>query len=109
MALTKSIDLTTGTFVIGDRRGVLFSITPDNSWLAAGEALTASDFGFVNRIDLVLFEQKGGYVFEYDDTNNKVLAYYGDYSNASDGPGVAVPDTTDISAIGAVKGIAFGV
>lgn len=109
MALATAIDVTTGSFALGDRRAVLFSITPDSSWLAAGEALARSAFGFTARTDLVLFEQKGGYTFEYDDTNQKVLAYYADYSSGTDGALIAVPDTTDISGIGAVRGIAIGV
>lgn len=107
MALTKAVDRTTGTFVLGDRRAVLFTITPDSAWLEAGESLSKADLGLVV-VDLILFEQKAGYTFEYDDTNNKVLAYYGNYSESSDGALVAVPDDANISGIGAVRGIAIG-
>lgn len=112
MALTKSIDLTLGTFVIGDRKAVVFSITPDSAWLEAGESLTTADFGFLNRTDLVLIEPKGGYTFAYDRTNQKVLAYQqvdpADTGGA-DVPLAAVADDVDISGVGAVRGIAIGV
>lgn len=67
--------------------------TPDNSWLAAGEEMS---FGFTPVA--VFIENKGGYVFEYDYTNSKVLAYYADYDAAADGALIAVIDTTDISS-----------
>lgn len=93
--------------VMGDLRFAAIDVTPDASWLAAGEALVAADFGLTTLM-AVICESKGGYVFTYDRTNGKLLAYYGDNNNASDGPLIAVPDTTDISAIGKVRLVAFG-
>jgi hypothetical protein len=79
--------------------------TPDNSWLAAGEEMT---FSF-NTPVLVVVENKGGIVFEYDYTNEKMLAYYADYSTTTDGALIVVPDTTDLSTICAnTRYVAYG-
>jgi len=78
--------------------------TPDNSWLAAGEAMS---FGFTPVV--VFIEPKSGYVFEYDYTNSKELAYYADYDAVADGALIAVVDTTDLStACADTYYIAFG-
>lgn len=95
MALT--VTSVTGKQSMGSRRFEIVDITPDSSWLAAGEALTVAQLGFQS-IDFILFESAGGYVFKYDRANAKLLAYYGDNNNAADGALIAVPDTTDISA-----------
>lgn len=110
MALTVAQIESDGTalgHVFGDLRVQFLDVTPDASWLAAGEALTPAAFGLA-QVLFVVCEQKAGYVFRYDIANEKLLAYYGDYSNASDGALVAVPDTTDISGIGKVRILAFG-
>jgi hypothetical protein len=40
-----------------------------------------------------------GYVFVWDKSAGKVVAYWGDNNNASDGPGVEVPNATDLTAV----------
>lgn len=110
MGLTVSQIEADGTaigHVVGDLRLAMIDVTPDSSWLAAGEALVAADFGLTTLL-AVLCESKGGYVFTYDRANGKLRAYYGDNNNASDGALIAVPDTTDISGIGAVRLVAIG-
>jgi hypothetical protein len=92
--------------VFGDLRAQFIDVTPDASWLAAGEALAASAFG-LNQVLYVAPAVKGGYVFTYDIANSKLLAFYGNF-DASDGPLIAVPDTTDISGVGAVRLMAIG-
>lgn len=68
--------------------------TPDNSWLAVGEALT---FGFTPiKVDI---ESTGGIVFSYDYGNGKVLAWYCDLSSATDAALIVVPDAVDLSTI----------
>lgn len=104
MALT--VESATGKQSMGSRRFEIVDITPDSSWLAAGEALTPAELGFAS-IDFILFESVGGYVFKYDRTNQKVLAYYGDYDPAAAGPLTAVPDTTDIDAV-TVRALVIG-
>ena len=107
MALATAIDLTLGTFVIGDRRAVIFTVTPDSAWLAAGEAFTPGTVG-LDRLDLVLIEPAGGYTFAYDRENEKILAYYADYSSGTDGALIPVVDDVDLSAV-VFRGIAIGV
>lgn len=85
-------------------------ISFDSSYPTGGESLTAADLGFEDNAAnlIVLVPSKSGYVFEYDGANAKIKAYYGDNNNASDGPLIEVPNTTDLSAITDVRVIAFG-
>ncbi len=46
----------------------------------------------------------GGYLPVWDPTNSKLKVYYADNNNASDGPLIEVPNTTDLSGV-TVKGI----
>lgn len=89
-----------------ERKLVYVTIDFDASYPTGGEALTASDVG-LDRIDAV-FVESGEYNFEYDPTNEKILAYWGDNNNASDGPLVEVADTTDLSAV-SVNALVLGV
>src|SRR5690349_8178099 len=84
-----------GTALLG-----IGTFTPDSSWLAAGEVIDITGRGTIRS---ARFESKGGYIFRFDKASQSVLAYYGDNNNAADGPLIAVPDTTDISAIGPVE------
>lgn len=93
--------------VIGDLRLAIIDVTPDSSWLAAGEALVAADFGLTTLM-AVICESKGGYVFTYSRSAGKLLAYRADYDAVADGALIAVVDTTDISGIGAVRLVAIG-
>lgn len=82
----------------------------DSSYPTGGEALTAADLGFEDAAAnlIVHVPMKSGYMFEYDGTNAKIKAYYGDNNNASDGPLIEVPNTTDLSALTDVLVIAYG-
>jgi hypothetical protein len=44
-----------------------------------------ASFGLHKGIKRAIVETKGGYVFRVDRANHKLMVYYGDYSNASDG------------------------
>ena len=70
--------------------------------------LTAADLGFSVAPRSVVFEPKEGYVFVYDYSNSKVLAYMGDNNNASDGPLIEVANTTDLSAVTGVRVVSRG-
>lgn len=70
--------------------------TPDNSWLAVGEALTFAGINTPVHVDI---ESTGGIVFTYDFTNKKVLAWYCELSSGTDGAMIVVPDTVDLSSI----------
>lgn len=87
------------------------TFTFTNSYAAGGEALdfTSAGQGQLREVLAVWVEQNSGYQFFYDYTNKKVKAFWGDNNNASDGPGVEVADTTDLSTTpGAIRFIAFG-
>ena len=83
------------------------TIAFDNSYPTGGEATTAISAKFAT-LQGVIFESKSGYVFEYDYTNNKVKAMWGDNNNAADGPLVEVANTTDLSAVTGVRFFAWG-
>lgn len=51
-----------------------------------------------NRVDIVIVEPKGGYIFNYDYTNRKLLAYYADYSTGTDAVLIQVASGVDMSA-----------
>lgn len=74
----------------------------DSSYPTGGEALAPSALGMA-RFERVIAENKSGYLFEYDYTNEKLLAYYADNDGASDGALIQVADTTDLSAVTGVK------
>lgn len=110
MGLTVSQIESDGTslgHVVGDLRLSIIDVTPDSSWLAAGEALVAADFGLTTLLAVVP-ENKGGYLFVYDRANGKLLAYYADNNASGDSALIAVPDTTDISGLGKVRLIGIG-
>ena len=82
------------TNVSGNRLSVALKITPDASWLAAGEALDLTTY--VSNIETVHIESPGGYVFHYDRTNKKLLAY----EAGADGAALdAVSDATNLSSL----------
>lgn len=95
--------------VVGTEREVRGTVAFDASYPTGGESLSglaaACGLSLVN--DVKFFPHEG-FVFEWDSANAKVLAYYGDNDNASDGALVQVPNTTDISAQAAVQFVAKG-
>ena len=96
-------------FVIGDRRAVIADVDFDSSYPTGGEDLLPTTLGFTSRADFVLVEPAGGYTFEYDHTNSKVIARQGDNPNAAAAPAVQVPNTTNLSAVTGVRVLAIGV
>jgi hypothetical protein len=57
------------------------------NYAADGIAMDLSKV-FPSELHIVLFEARGGFLYEYDYTNKKVKVFYYDYSNASDGIGI---------------------
>lgn len=80
----------------------------DDKYPTGGESMDISAY-FPNKVLGVLFENKGGYVFEYDYNNKKVIAYHGNNDGTSDGPLVEVGNETDLKTITGVRFIAYGV
>ena len=109
MALTVT-NTTTGLYAksVGDEYETYKTIAFDSSYPTGGEPLTSADLGFAAAPRDVRIEPKSGYVFEYDAANQKVIVYYGDNNNASDGPLIQIPDTTNLSTLTGVKVIARG-
>ena len=88
----------------GDRMVcVPFSVTFDTSYSTGGDAVTWTDY-FTGTPDLVLlgdtFKVDGAYFFQYDYTNNKLLAFASDGTEASAGE-------NDLDGV-VVRGLAFG-
>lgn len=94
--------------VMGDMKYRIVTVDFDSSYPTGGEVLTAGDLQLVSvmKVDAQL---TSGYGFQYDHANEKLLAYYGDNNNASDGPLIQVPNTTDLSAITGVRLFVLGV
>lgn len=84
---------------LGHKRLVVTKATFDSSYPTGGEALAAADIGLqeINAIFAELGDT--GYVIRHDKTNGKLMAYYGDNNNASDGPLIEVPNATNLSTL----------
>lgn len=78
------------------------SFTGDASYLAGGMAL--KDLFQAAAVDsrlpiAIIAGACGGYVPVYVPSTGKLMVYWGDNNNASDGPLIEVPDTTDLHTI----------
>ena len=78
----------------------------DSSYPDGGEALTPADLGLKGVI-AVIAEPSAGYVLEYDHTNEKLIAYWGDYDAGADGVFIQ-PDGEDLTGITAARIVAIG-
>lgn len=94
--------------MVADRYFTFTTIDFDSSYPTGGESLTDGDLGLNDDNFDCFIHFKAGYNFEYDKANQKVLVYWGDNNNASDGPSVEAPDTTNLSTLTGVKVFAFG-
>lgn len=94
--------------MVADRYMVLATVDFDSSYPTGGEALSDADLGLNDDNLEVLCFHRNGYWFQYDKTNQKLLAYYADNNNASDGPAIEVPDTTSLATLTGVQMLAFG-
>ena len=81
------------TNITGNRLTVALKVVPDSSWLAAGEALNLTQF--VPVLETVLVDSDpGGYVWSFDRSAAKLLAY----EAGADGASLdAVADSTNLS------------
>lgn len=93
-AMVPEVNLKDSTYDL-----IVAHFTPDASWLAAGEVVSIAGHG---PIASMMIEPQGGYSFRFVASSQKIIATWGDNNNAADSAGVAVPDATDISAIGPV-------
>jgi len=83
------------------------TIALDNSYPTGGESLT-----FFANTKFVMLSNKGGYVFDYDLTNEKIIAYYADngYTVATSTvtPLVQFSSTGDLEALSDIPYFAIG-
>lgn len=82
------------------------TITFSTSYTTGGEEVDLRPY--LRDLKLVLVGPKGGYSFTYDLASRKVLAYRYDYPAAAVGPAVEVAAAVDLSVVGAVSFVAFG-
>lgn len=97
--------------VIGDRRLTTSTVTFDSSYASGGESLTGQNLGLpAGRVDFVVAESASGYVFSYDYTNKKLLAYVTKDPGDTGGANVVLQEAgaIDLSAL-AVRVLAIGV
>ena len=103
MAATVTVEKTIS--LGGTENLYLLSIAFDSSYPTGGEALD----GTGNETFLhVQAQATSGYVFQWDPANQKLLAYYADNDAGADSALIQVPNTTDLSALTAIKALAVG-
>lgn len=89
-------------FKVDQLQGALVTWAWDATYPAGGEAATANQLG-MSTVSAVIpvSSNTAGYVYNWDSTNSKLQAYYGDYNNAADGPliDIAVGDTAALTGI----------
>lgn len=103
MAATINVDYTID--LGGGWEQIIGTFALDASYPTGGESLDPSNVARVER----LMAQGGGtaatglgYQFNWNAADQKIVVLYADNNNASDGPLIQVPDTTDLSAITSV-------
>ena len=81
--------------IAGSRISATFKVVPDTSWLAVGESLDLLSLSSIPIIETVLLDGGStGYVWQYDRTNKKLLAF----EAGTDGAALdAVADATNLS------------
>lgn len=90
----------------GNRTRTSVVIAFDASYPTGGEPLTRAQLG-LSQVDDVIIPPKGGFIFEYDYTNQKVLVYV-EEAVAAGGPLLEVANATDLSTLTGVRVIAVG-
>jgi hypothetical protein len=101
MALTISL---TGDWMhsIGDLKAVHGIVTFDNSYASGGESLTAANVGLQKILFMSLNQGEDGYVYKYDYTNSKVLAYVSKDPAAAGGADIVLQEAGAIDLSAAV-------
>lgn len=83
------------------------TITFDSSYPTGGEPLVPTDVGLSSKVEFISVSPADGYIFEYDYSNEKVIAY--EPTSDATAPAVAkeVANTDDLSTVTA-RYFAFG-
>ena len=107
-AITKTKDAalnTQSTIASHNRYGGKFeygNIAIVGSYVSGGVAITFPDF---KKVKVLLCENRGGYMYEYDSTNKKLIVRTCAVSNAA---GVVVQATVSLSALSNIPYVAIG-
>jgi len=99
MALTYAIR---EHLALGNVKGQIVDITFDSSYAAGGEIVDKAALGFAviyGVFPVAANLASGVYTFGYNPTTRALIAYWGDYSAAADGPHVEVPAGTNLSGV----------
>lgn len=96
MALTFALD---DRQLVGNKRQVSGTVTFDSSYPTNGESFTAADLGLTAITNFEAQPSTVGYVAVWDRSTSapKLMAFYGDNNNASDGPLIEVPNATSLT------------
>ena len=108
MALTTIDNFTRIMGGAGNKNIVVCDIDFTNPYPTGGESLTPALVG-MQQFDLVLASPDTGYIFEFDYTNNLILAYYFDNDAVADGAAIQVANGTDLSGVTNVRVLIVGV
>ena len=98
MALTHTAD---APDIVSGERVVRGTITFDSSYATGGETFDIVNIGLTMLSHLTFAVGTSGYVPVWNRSTSapEAQAFYGDNNNASDGPLIEVPSTTDLSAV----------
>lgn len=69
----------------------IVKITADTDYPTGGWPVTAANVQLTAIYQVFPMATVAGYVLEWDATNSKLIAYWGDNNNASDGPLIEIP------------------
>lgn len=97
MAVTYSVPAAQED-VWGRFRVRLATVTFDSSYASGGEPVTPHDFNLSEIYMIIPMPQKSGYVVQPTADNSKLVVYYSDNNNASDGV-LIEPGAIDLSAL----------
>lgn len=104
MASTVTVDSQpSGRQVHGSSKVRKGSITLGNPYASGGIAVTAAQFELYVSLDDLDVRPAGGYVFEWDKANSKVIAYDQKDPAAAGGADIALPEcgAIDLSTVNA--------
>lgn len=92
----------------GDLALILGAFTFSGTYATGGETLDPTTLPGVSEVVQLWAQPKAGFVFSWDGSTKKLVAYYGDNNNANDAAGVEVANgNTDVDGAGAVPFFAF--
>lgn len=87
---------------LGNKNATICTFAWDATYPAGGESATANQFGLSTLSAVIpVSSTTAGFVYNWDQTNLKMQAFYADYSTTTDGPliDIAVGDTAALTGI----------